>query len=118
MKTNVRILTDLALRRNSGYWSKMYGINRKSVLCELTHFSVTQNIIQDPMHCLLESVCDQEIALFLNRIIYDLGLVSLNWVNEKLKIFQCMGRDAGNKPNEIEKVHTTMPNMFVKQVSF
>ena len=26
-----------------------------------------------------------------------------------------MGRDAGNKLNEIEKVHITMPNMFVKQ---
>ena len=93
----------------------MYGINRKSVLCELSNFPVTQNIIQDAMHCLLEGICGQEIALLLNHIIYELGLVSLDWVNEKLKNFQYMGRDAGNKPNEIEKVHITMPNMFVKQ---
>ena len=78
------VLNDPALRRNRGYWSKMYGINRKSVLCELTQFPVTQNILQDPMHCLLEGVCGQEIALFLNQIIHDLGLVSLNWFNDRL----------------------------------
>ena len=109
------VLTDPGLQRNRGYWSKMYGINRRSILCELRDFPVTQNILQDPMHCLLEGICGQEIALFLNHIIYDLGLVSLDWVNEKLKIFEYMGRDACNKPNEIEKVHITMPNMFVKQ---
>ena len=79
------VLNDPALRRNRGYWSKMYGISKKSVLCELTQFPVTQNILQDPMHCLLEGVCGQEIALFLNRIIYDLGLVSLNWFNDRLQ---------------------------------
>ena len=84
-------------------------------MCELSNFPVTQNIIQDAMHCLLEGICGQEIALLLNHIIYELGLVLLDWVNEKLKNFQYMGRDAGNKPNEIEKVHITMPNMFVKQ---
>ena len=67
------------------------------------------------MHCLLEGICGQEIAIFLNRIIYELGLVSLERVNEKLKNFDYMGRDACNKLNEIEKVHITMPNMFVKR---
>ena len=67
------------------------------------------------MHCLLEGICGQEIVLFLNCIIYNLGLVLLEWVNEKLKNFEYMGRDACNKLNEIEKVHITMPNMFVKQ---
>ena len=62
----------------------MYGINMKSVLCELTQFPVTQNLLQDCMHCLLEGVCGQEIALFLKWIIYDLGLVSLNWFNDRL----------------------------------
>ena len=109
------VLNDPALRRNRGYWSKMYGINRKSVLCELTQFPVTQNILQDPMHCLLEGVCGQEIALFLNWIIYDLGLVSLNWFNDRLQHFKYFGRDSGNRPNDIEKVHITMPNMFLKQ---
>ena len=109
------VLTDPGLQRNRGYWSKMYGINRRSILCALRDFPVTQNIIQDPMHCLLEGICGQEIAIFLNCIIYELGLVSLEWVNEKLKNFDYMGRDACNKPNEIEKVHITMPKMFVKQ---
>ena len=110
-----QVLIDPGLQRNRGYWSKMYGINRRSVLSELSNFPVTQNIVQDPMHCLLGGICGQEIALFLNHIIYDLGLVSLDWVNEKLKHFQYMGRDACNKPNEIEKAHITMPNTFVKQ---
>ena len=57
------------------------------VLSDISNFPVTQNIIQDPMHCLLEGVCGQEIAMFLNRIICDLGIVSLNWFNDKLKNF-------------------------------
>ena len=109
------VLHDHRLRRNRGYWSKMYGINRKSVLSDISDFPVTQNIIQDPMHCLLEGVCGQEIAMFLNRIIYDLGIVSLNWFNDKLKNFRYLGRDAGNKLNDIERVHIIMPNMFIKQ---
>ena len=92
----------------------MHGINRRSILCALHDFPVTQNIIQDPIHCLLEGICGQEIAIFLNHIIYQLGLVSLEWVNEKLKNFDYMGRDACNKLNEIEKVNITMPKMFVK----
>ena len=76
---------------------------------------MTQNIVQDPMHCLLEGVCGQEIALSLNRIIYDLGLVSLNWFNDSLQNFKYFERDAGNRPNNIEKVHITMPNMFLKK---
>ena len=52
-----QVLTDPALRRNRGYLSKMHGINRKSVLCELSNFPVTQNIVQDAMHCLLEGIC-------------------------------------------------------------
>ena len=67
------------------------------------------------MHCLLEGICGQEIAMFLNRIIYDLGIVSLNWFNDKLKDSSILGRDAGNKPNDIERVHITLPNMFLKQ---
>ena len=93
----------------------MHRISRKSVLSDISDFPVTQNIIQDPMHCLLEGVCGQEITMFLNRIIYDLGIVSLNWFYDKLKNFQYLGRDAGNKPNDIERVHITMPNIFIKQ---
>ena len=55
----------------------MYGINRRSIFCELSNFPVTQNIIQDAMYCLLEGICGQEIALLLNHIIYYLGLVSI-----------------------------------------
>ena len=102
-------------KRNRKYSSKMFGINHKSLLCELPHFPVTENIIQDPVHCLLEGVVGQEIALFLHMRIYDLGLVSLKWVNEKLKNFEYHTTDAGNKSNEIEKVHVTMPKMFLKQ---
>ena len=98
------VLNDSAMRRNRCYWSKMYGINRKSVLCELTQFPVTQNIVQDPMHCSLEGVCGQEITLFLNRVIYELGLVSLNWLNDRLQNFKYFGRDGVNRPNNIEKV--------------
>ena len=42
-------------------------------------------------------------------------MVSLNWFNDRLQNFKYFGRDSGNRPNDIEKVHITMPNMFLKQ---
>lgn len=110
-----KVLSDPDLRKKRSHWSKMYGVNKKSVLCRLESFPVTENLVQDPMHCLLEGVCGQEIALFLNRIVYILGLVSLDWVNNKLQNFPYARLDARNRPNRIEKKHITMPAMFIKQ---
>ena len=112
---NCRTLNDPALAKRRSHWSTMYGINQRSVLCDLGDFPITENLIQDSMHCLLEGVCGQEIALFLHRIIFDLGLVSLNWLNHKLQNFPYDAGDASNRPNEIEKAHITLPNMFIKQ---
>ena len=36
------------------HYSKVYGVNRRSVLCGLTSFEITKNIPQDMMHILLE----------------------------------------------------------------
>lgn len=103
------------LAKQRSHWSKMYGVNSRSVLDRLKSFPVTENLIQDPMHCLLEGVCGQEIALMLNYIVFDHALVSLNWVNGKLQAFPYDALDAPNRPNPIEKKHITAPAMFVKQ---
>ena len=42
------VLTDPGLQRNRGYWSKMYGINRRSILCALRDFPVTQKYNTGP----------------------------------------------------------------------
>ena len=36
------------------YWSKHYGINSASVLLDPADYEVTQTIVHDPMHVLLE----------------------------------------------------------------
>ena len=108
------VLENPHLRRARSYWSKMYGINKRSVLSDIS-FPVTENLIQDPMHCLLEGVYGQELALFLNRLVIVLDMVSLNWVNDKLRSFQYLFSDCANVPNEIEKGQITLPKMFIKQ---
>lgn len=92
--------------------TKDFGINRKSVLCRIG-FPVAENLIQDPMHILLEGVCAQEMALFLSHIEAE-GVCTLKWVNEELEKFPYESvHDLRNKPNAIESKH--LKNLFVKQ---
>lgn len=38
------------------HYSKVYGVNRRSILCDLPSFNVTQQLPQDLMHVLFEGV--------------------------------------------------------------
>jgi len=51
------------------YWSKVYGINKSSVLMPVSHFSVTQCFLHDPMHVLFEGVTAMEMKLLLKYLV-------------------------------------------------
>jgi hypothetical protein len=51
------------------YWSKNWGIYRNSHLCNISNFDLFTDLMQDPMHLLLEEVVPYEVKLLLNYCI-------------------------------------------------
>ena len=68
------------------YFSKQYGINRRSLLCNIPDFDVTKQLPQDIMHIFLEGILSYELK-FLLKHYFDAGLFTLEQLNTKLKNF-------------------------------
>lgn len=66
------------------HYSKVYGVNRRSILCELTSFDITKNIPQDMMHILLEGAFPLHLKLLMENAPRP---VTLGNINRKLKEF-------------------------------
>ena len=56
------------------HYSKVYGINRRSALCNLPHFDVTTQLPQDIMHLLFEGLFPLHFELILQHSISTLGV--------------------------------------------
>ena len=54
------------------HYSKVYGINRRSILCDLPYFDVTTQLPQDVMHVVFEGLYHLQIKLFLGYLFDDL----------------------------------------------
>ena len=64
------------------HYSKVYGINRHSILTMLTHFDVTKQLPQDIMHMLYEGIFVYHITWMLDNI-----SVPLLAINESIMTF-------------------------------
>ena len=53
-------------------YSKVYGINRCSALCDLPNFDITMQLPQDIMHLRFEGLFPMNIELILRHLIYTL----------------------------------------------
>lgn len=51
------------------FWSKEYGITRRSVLASIPDFDITKCILHDPMHVLLEGIVKVQLQLTLTYFI-------------------------------------------------
>lgn len=69
------------------HYSKVYGINRMTILNELPYFDVTENLPQDLMHVLLEGVFPCHLEQLLNYIVYESSILSISQINCRLKSF-------------------------------
>jgi hypothetical protein len=72
-------------KTNMKFWSRKFGISRKSVLFDLPSFSVCQGILRDPMHLLFEGLFPLEIRLLL-KALSDEGILTLAQVNERISM--------------------------------
>jgi len=84
------------------YWSSSWGINKKSCLCDMPHFSLLDSFVQDPLHLLLEGIVPYELRLFLHFCIFDAKFFTCDWLNVHLNSFQYTYLES-DKPEQIQR---------------
>lgn len=66
------------------HYSKVYGVNRTSILCEVPHFNVTEQLPQDLMHVLLEGVFHIHVNELLKYLVDTLSFMTLAEINHRI----------------------------------
>ena len=66
------------------HYSKVYGINRSSILLELPYFDVTKQLPQDIMHVLLEGIFPLHVQQLLEYVIHTLKILTLSQINSRV----------------------------------
>lgn len=66
------------------HYSKVYGVNRTSILCDLPHFDVTQQLPQDLMHVLLEGVFHIHVNEILIYLVDRISFMTLADINRRI----------------------------------
>lgn len=90
--------------------SKMYGINRGSLLSSLENYRVIDGIPPDIMHDVLEGVLPLTIRLFLNKVCIEDKLISLTELNQRIAQFDYGYSESPNKPSlikHLDSLHQT-----------
>ena len=85
------------------YWSQQYGINRTSFLAAVPGFHITECILHDPMHILLEGVDRIIVKLLLSRLIMNDKYFTLDDLNTAISNYNYSRTDELDKPRMIEK---------------
>lgn len=80
------------------FYSKHYGINRRTKLLEAPYFDACEQLIQDIMHVFLEGILAYEIKLLLNYYISEINAFGLADLNSKIQSFVYGYSNAKNKP--------------------
>lgn len=106
---------------NKKYWSKHYGIVRRSLLLDIPEFQATQCILQDPMHILLEGIVKMELQLVLSSFI-ERSYFSLAVLNSIIRNYQYCADMKNDKPPELEskslKRESVFPMTAVETLNF
>lgn len=79
-------------------FSKIYGVNRRSILCNSRYFHVVDGLPADDMHDILEGVRQYKCKEMLNIFIYERKYFTLQQLNEKIKSFDFGYYNDRNKP--------------------
>lgn len=89
-------------KKTQKYWSKHWGINKPSVLFDVPGFSLTQCILHDPMHVLLEGIARTEIKGLLNVCIREKKYFTLNELNSRIMNFPYSSVECRDKPQPFD----------------
>ena len=84
------------------HFSKVYGINRRSKLMDVTNYSLFQGgLPHDVMHDILEGVAQLEIKLLLRHCV-DVNFITLDEFNHRL-VFYDYGSNESDKPGIVTR---------------
>ena len=79
-----------------------YGINKRSILCQLPTFDITKQLPQDIMHTVLEGTVQYEIRLVLLHYIQS-GVVTLSQINGAILSHQYGFSEICDKPGILKE---------------
>lgn len=82
--------------------SKLYGINRDSILNELKYFHVCSGaLLPDIMHDILEGALQYEVKLMLKDMIYSDGYFPLEFLNTRIDHLELGFMETKDRPTPI-----------------
>lgn len=88
--------------------SKMFGVNRRSVLLELQYFDVCSGVLlPDAMHDLLEGVLQYEAKLILQHCVFKEKYLSYDTFSQRLEGFELGYMEVDDCPTLITKLGLT-----------
>ena len=99
------------------HYSITYGINRCSILNDISNFSVAQNLPHDIMHDLFEGVVPRELKALLCYFCYDLQLFTVKLLNHRLVNFDYGYTETCDKPAEIDENNLKKPEGKIRQTA-
>lgn len=91
-----------------------YGILRDSILNQSNFFHVTEGLVPDIMHDVLEGCAPYEVKELL-KYLQEEGFVNLQYVNEQIQSFAYAPPDVRNKPTPIPQTTFRSLDHSVKQ---
>lgn len=96
------------------HYSTTYGINCDSILNKSRYFHVTEGLVPDVMHDVLEGALELEMKQLLKVCISRKSL-SLTTLNDAIESFPYIGADASNKPSPIPSKTLSSQDNLLKQ---
>ena len=96
------------------HYATTFGLNRDSVLNTSRYFHVTEGLVPDVMHDVLEGALPLEVKELI-RYLISKKTVSLSELNEALESFPYAGLDACNKPTPIALSTLSSRDHLLKQ---
>lgn len=89
--------------RNHNIISTTYGICEESILNSSRYFHVTDGMVPDIMHDILEGTAQITLKCLLKHLVQDQKWFSFETLNSRIDSFNYGPMDLPNKPSEISK---------------
>lgn len=84
--------------------SKLFGVNRRSILLELQHFDLCSGVLlPDAMHDLLEGVLQYEAKLILQHCILEQSYLSYDAFSDRLERIELGYMEMDDRPTHITR---------------
>jgi hypothetical protein len=87
------------------YWSRQWGINRRSCLQDIDDCKLCTILVHDPMHIFMEGIVPYELKHMLSAFIFENKYFTVKWLNNRIRSFPYTYLEANAKPEVIEQIH-------------